>query len=206
MSFLSEIKNKARSLARDGLEKAGFTVHELPDDVDESIDIIDRLRELSEQKNAQEQVDPIPREEREALKKWMMPLCNHQKSVMDFINEWIEHREDIIPFQPEIKAAVPDQIRREAVDRLIRASLIQHAGQDGLAALQNVARAQDRSVINLLRVASYQCLSDSLEEWISRMNEKLVRYDLAIVCIEDDLISLVDANEQEKYDSAEAQS
>ena len=200
MSFLTEIKNKARSLARDGLEKAGFTVHELPDDIDESMDIIDRFRELSEQRSAPEnQVDPIPPEDRQALKKWMLPLCNRQKDVMEFIEEWIEHREDIIPFQPEIKSAGPEQIRREALDRLLHAGLIQHAGDDGLAALQNVARAQDRAVINLLRMASYQCMSASLEEWVARMNEKLSRYDLAIVRIDNDLVSLVNSDDQDLY-------
>lgn len=193
MSFLTEIKNKARELARDGLEKAGFTIHDLPDDIDDSKDILDLILEKSAKKDEHsEQVDPIPPQERESMKKLMYPLCGSNSEIISSIDEWLEHREEIIAFQPDIKEATSEQIRKEGLDLLLHAGLIQHAGEDGLSAIQNISRAQNRHVSNLLRIASYQCLSDSLEDWISRMNEKLERFSLVIVSLGEDLISLKD--------------
>lgn len=193
MSFLTEIKNKARDLARDGLEKAGFTVHDLPDDIDNSKDILDLFLEKSGKKDeSSERIEAIPPEQRESMKKLLYPLCGDNSEMRTSIDEWLEHREEVIAFQPEIKEATPDQIRKEGLDLLLHAGLIQHAGEDGLSAIQNISRAQNRHVSNLLRMASYQCLSESLEDWITRMNEKLERFGLVIVNLGDDLISISD--------------
>ena len=193
MSFLTEIKNKARDLARDGLERAGFTVHDLPDDIDDSKDILDLFLEKTGKKDeSSEQVEAIPPQQRESMKKLLYPLCGGNSEMISSIDEWLEHREEIIAFQPDIKEATPEQIRKEGLDLLLHAGLVQHAGEDGLSAIQNISRAQNRHVSNLLRIASYQCLSESLEDWIERMNEKLERFGLVIVNLGDDLISMTD--------------
>ena len=195
MSILTDIRKLAHKVARDGLERAGLHTYDIPKD-DEYLfpqrDILDILLDKSgKPESIIKQVDPIPVENREDLKKEYYPYCGDNQSIRETLEMWIEHREDVIACTNDNIAPDPDRLKSEALDILTKAGVIQTAGDNGLEAIQRVAQAQNRPVINLLRMASYQCMADSLEGWIDLMNQKLVPFNLKIVDISGGKLSLM---------------
>ena len=195
MSFLTDIKKLAQNMARDGLERAGFHTYDIPEDEDDLFperDIIDIFLEKSgKQEVAIKQVDPIPDELRKNLKNTYYPYCGDNKSIQESLDMWIEHREEVITCKNDNITADPERLKAEAMDILTKAGVIQTAGDNGLEAIQRVAQAQNRPVINLLRMASYQCLAESLNDWVNRMNQKLEPFNLSIVDVSEGRLSLI---------------
>ena len=194
MSFITDLKKLARSVAKDGLERVGIKTYDIPEDDDEIYperDIIDiYLDKYNKKEETRPQVAPIPESLKDELRKDLYPLCGFNQNIRQTIDMWLDHREEVISFNSNNAEPEISRLKAESLDILIQSGIVQTAGDNALEALQRVARAQNRPVINLLRMASYQITADTLETWIESMNQKLDPFNLTIIQLSNERLSL----------------
>lgn len=194
MSIINEIKRKIRSAANDGLKKMGIPVYEsgAEDDEYDSRDIIDIYRDLYGKGAVSTKVDDIPESWIPELKKSFLPIAGLNPDLTKSLETWIEHRSEMITYQKDNKTVSRPLIQKEGIELCTRLGLMATLSGNNLEAIQKIASAQNRPVRNLLRIASGQCSSDSQEQWIEQMNQKLERFDLCIFRVGENYLTLID--------------
>ncbi len=197
MSFITRIRKSAQNAARNQLSKLGIQIPDadMPCDEDtQDRDIVDIYRDIVQKSQPVEMhPDPVPEELRPILEAATIPLCGANEVLKATMMNWISNRESTTCAQ--ILPPTIDNLRAEALQLLHTASVVQKTGEQWETTLTTIARAQFRPVINLIHQAALQ-IAPNTGDWMTSLNQRLVRYKLAIVQIADAGITLVDTGDE----------
>lgn len=194
MGILDQIRKTAHNAAREGLERLGVTLKlphdDIPDDEDtKSKDLIDIYSSIFDKKTPQEPVSvPIPADHRNVLRELAAPLCANHKPLMDTIETWFEDRRSIFPDTEPSQSFSLDEAKQELNEVLKQLHVIQkieEAPDKWLKTAQSISRVQNSNIQNLLLQTSRQFESETFIDWMTQMNERIERFHVTIVQIDD---------------------
>ena len=198
MSFITRIRKSAQNAARNQLSKLGIQIPDAEMPIDEDTldrDIVDIYRDIVQKSQpVDNHPDPIPEELRPILEAATLPICGTNEVLKATMKNWISNRESTTCTQ--ILPPTIDNLRAEALQLLHTASVVQPAAEQWETTLTTIARAQFRPIINLIHQAALQIQKDGDDDWMSNLNQRLVRYNRAVVQISDAGITLVDAGDE----------
>lgn len=175
MDFLKQLRKTAQNAAKEGLEWLGVNIpqHEIPDDEDTATrDLIDIYREISQRdRNIDSpQLSPALRQE---MHDFAAPFCGNHAILLESIDAWLADCHNVLP----------EAIRTETIAKLQQGGVIRSLGDNSdqwLENIQEIAKAQQRTVFNLLLQTHKQCPKDDFDTWLNDMNDRLSMFDLRI--------------------------
>lgn len=198
MGLFKQLSKTAHNLALDGLERIGVTINvpHFEDDDDEK-SLLDLY--FSHFKTAKSETRyPVNEEMMPSLKREFYPLCGSNQTIRDTLDSWFKDRKSILS-EVDFQLQSIDDARKEAMKILEHAGIIvllPNSRTEWLPTLQHISNIQNRNIINLLHQAVHQIDNEYPEidfnVWHHSLNEKVSRFNITVVRLPDDFISISD--------------
>ena len=216
MGWIKQVRRRAQDVAKEGLLRLGVRVPATfeEDDPDvEDRDILDILHDVSRRWEARRIVS-IPESLRAGFEDQARQYCGDNDALLQVIKTWIGDRASAFAEarQEDSASRYEDEFWRLLTDGGVVATVDPEesaheslpdtdddidTGSRWFETVQAISRAQNRCHYNLLFQADRQCVHDNFEVWRLDMNDRLAPFELSIVGLPGNRVSLLGTDDVE---------
>ena len=216
MGWIKQVRRRAQDVAKEGLLRLGVrvpaTFEEDNPDVEDR-DILDILHDVSRRWEARRIVS-IPESLRAGFENQARQYCGDNDALLQVIKTWIGDRASAFAEarQEDSASRYEDEFWRLLTDGGVVATVDPEesahesltdtdddidTGSRWFETVQAISRAQNRCHYNLLFQADRQCVHDNFEVWRLDMNDRLAPFELSIVGLPGNRVSLLGTDDVE---------